>query len=192
MHGEPERDIKDVESEVCTGGEAAAGANAVFPLGGLIDIETEDAEREIDRNLRHHEDAKPRRICKAGFKISRVSLLQLSVVRPVEIRRTGGKLELRFVEDPETPLSRQADILRQQNRSGIRFISIHHVGNIEAHIFVDIEAEAVDVTANIAVFQTQTGGDVVAEGVTEIRLYRETVSRDVYIRDDVKHLEVLG
>lgn len=111
MDTDSEVDIEDVEFEICSTGEARAFFNVVGLLFLVAHFDTEYAERDIEADIVHHENADTGTKVKCGFENIGLRIAQLVVVVSFEARHSTTERDIDIVEDSEAFFPAKSDVV---------------------------------------------------------------------------------
>lgn len=101
MDADTEIDIENIESEICAGREPVSEAFAIFGLFLIAEIETEHAERHMERDILHDKHLEAGREIQLRLHICGMGVSEFSIIRSLEIGATRAEGELHLVIDAE-------------------------------------------------------------------------------------------
>lgn len=192
MNSESEVNIKDIESEVSPRGESIPRLDTVDSLSFVVDVISEDTERDVERSVFHHHNRKTWRESDSGVHISRAGVFRDTVIGSCKVGVSGGESEFHFVVYSESRSTTETDILSCLNCGGVRFGTVKDVMDIESEVFIEVHGERVEISSCRSVTESETEGEVVSYEIGDVRFYGEGMSGEVTVRDEGKELKVFS
>lgn len=170
MDAYTEIDVEDIEAEIGARSEAVAEVLVIFSLFLILEIETEHAEGDMERDIFHDEDLHAGREIEAGLHVGGIGGAGLSLIRTSEFAISGSEREFHLIINTESAVAGKADILTEGGCGRIRLCAIHNIVQVEIHIVVDIYLKGIEITLGVIVSEPQAHREVVADKILHVRL----------------------
>lgn len=151
MYSESEIDVEDIEFKVGTGSKSISGIFTVYRLFFVFEIETDYSESDVERDVLIDENADSRGEIEPQVGVSGSGGFRFPVVVTAEVGIAGSEREFELVEDAESAVSGESDILSSEDSRGERLVAVSYVGDVEAEVIVEVYLQSAEVGLAIGV-----------------------------------------